>query len=117
MVSLSVWLRRLCQWRGFRRIFVSVLVLARLGWARNPRNGQVLVDVVVQRKVALRNGVGATRLVLVDHLMHVRTKDMLGVLVDILVVNLLTDDCGTARSAAAYTYARDQLQSRDDRHC
>merc|ERR1719443_2448914 len=90
VVSLRVWLRLLQRRRLIR--LGGVQVLALLGFARSPRNGNVLVDVIVQGKVALGDGVGAVGLVLVDQLMHVRSEDMLGVLVDILFVGRLSED-------------------------
>merc|ERR1719199_1013633 len=107
-------LRRGLQRRRLRRFVPKVL--ARLGWARSPRNGQVLVDVVVQRKVALGDWVGAVGLVLVHEFVHVAAEDMLGVLVDVLLVNRLPDDGRTARGAAADAHAREQLKGRDNRH-
>merc|ERR1719198_2465112 len=101
-----------------RRRLVALLaeVLALLGWARNLRDGQVLVDVVVQRQVALGDGVGAVGLVLVDKLMRVRSENVLGVLVHVLVVRGVAEDCCSAARAAADAHAREQLKGGDDRH-
>merc|ERR1719453_1796617 len=74
----------------------------------------------MHRQVALSDGVGTVRLVLVDQLMHVRTKDVLGVLVHILFVSLLSQDgrstSRAAASRAANANARVQLKARDDGH-
>merc|ERR1719271_766525 len=50
--------------RRLRRSVRCGLVLALLGWARSLRKRDVVVDVIVQRQVALGDGVGAARLVL-----------------------------------------------------
>merc|ERR1719446_1152251 len=101
-----------------RRRLVALLaqVLALFGWARNLRNGQVLVDVVVQRQVALGDGVGAIGLVLVDELVHVGSENVLGVLVHVLVVGDVAEDCCPTAGEAADAHARDQLKGRNDGH-
>merc|ERR1719238_2346106 len=48
--------------------------------------------------------------------MHVRSEDVLGMLIDILVVHLGPEDGRTATGAAADAHARDQLKGRDDGH-
>merc|ERR1719331_3127313 len=58
------------------------------------------------RQVALGDGVGAARLVLVDHLVHVRPEDVLGVLINVLVVQSLPKDGRPAARAAADAHAR-----------
>merc|ERR1719262_970124 len=65
-------------------------------------------------QVALRDGVGAAGLVLVDQLMHVRSHQVLGVLVDVLLVHLLTEDGRPACRATADANAQEQLEDRDD---
>merc|ERR1719409_1659313 len=65
-------------------------------------------------QVALRDGVGAAGLVLVDQLVHVRAQQVLGVRVDVFFVHLLTEDCRTAGRATADANAQDQLEGRDD---
>merc|ERR1719326_736429 len=70
------------------------LILARLGWA--PSLGK--------------------RLVLVDQLVHVRSKHVLAVLVDVLLVNRCPEDGRAAGGAAADAHACEQLQARDDGH-
>merc|ERR1719231_1229143 len=101
-----------------RRRLVTFLteVLALFGWARNLRDGQVLVDVVVQGQVALGDRMSAVGFVLVDKLVHVRSKDMLGVLVHVLVVRGVAKDCCSAARAAADAHAREQLKGRNDGH-
>merc|ERR1719446_951906 len=102
------------QWRLLSRL------LALFRWARSLCKRHVLVDRVMHRQVALGDGVGAVRLVLVDQLMHVRTKDVLGVLIDILFIPLLAQDgrstCRAAASRAADANAREQLKARYDGH-
>merc|ERR1719409_1421094 len=63
---------------------------------------------------ALRDGVGAAGLVLVDQLMHVRSHQVLGVLVDVLLVHLLTEDGRPAGRATADANAQAKLEDRDD---
>merc|ERR1719161_1471941 len=65
-------------------------------------------------QVALRDGVGAAGLVLVDQLMHVRSHQVLGVLVDVLLVHLLTEDGRPAGRATADANAQAKLEDRDD---
>merc|ERR1719453_2885990 len=65
-------------------------------------------------QVALRDGVGAAGLVLVDQLMHVRSHQVLGVLVDILLVHLLAEDGCPAARATADANAQEELENRDD---
>merc|ERR1719453_1785669 len=65
-------------------------------------------------QVALRDGVGAAGLVLVDQLMHVRSHQVLGVLVDVLLVHLLTEDGCPAGRATADANAQEELEDRDD---
>merc|ERR1719238_761503 len=86
--GLRLWRGGLRLWRSGLRLGRAVVgcftlrqVLARLGWARNLRNRQVVVDVIVQRQVAFGDGMGAAGLVLVDKLVHVAAEDMLGVFV------------------------------------
>merc|ERR1719388_205566 len=76
----------------------------------------VVVDDVVHGQVALGDGVGAAGLVLVDQLVHVRSKHVLAVLVDVLLVNRVPEDGRAARCTAADANAREQLKSRDDGH-
>merc|ERR550514_1007724 len=61
-------------------------------------------------KVALSDGVSAVRLVLVHHLVCVPSQDMLGIVVEVLLVHLLPEDGRTAADAAACN----QLQGRED---
>merc|ERR1719426_193526 len=65
-------------------------------------------------QVALRDGVGAARLVLVDQLVHVRAHQVLGVLIDVFFVHLLTKDGRSAGRATADANAQADLESRDD---
>merc|ERR1719478_1284282 len=65
-------------------------------------------------QVALRDGVGAAGLVLVDQLMHVRSHQVLGVLVDVFFVHLLTEDGRPAGRATADANAQAKLEDRDD---
>merc|ERR1719460_2712745 len=106
--SLRRWLR-LLQRRRLRR-------LSLLGLASSPRKRDVLVDVLVQRNVALGDGVGAAGLVLVDELVHVAAEDVLGVLVHVHLVASLAEDSRAAGCAAADAHARKKLKGRDDRH-
>merc|ERR1719387_167737 len=55
------------------------------------------------------------RHVLVDQLMHVRSHQVLGVLVDVLLVHLLTEDGRPAGRATADANAQAKLEDRDDR--
>jgi len=100
-----------------QRALLRRKVLSRLGWASSPRNRHVLVERIMHRQVALGDGVGAIRFVLVDEIVHVRSKDVLRVLVDPLVVNLCPDEARTAGGAAADANACEQLKGRDDCHC
>merc|ERR1719198_2689101 len=68
-------------------------------------------------QVALRDRVGAAGLVLVDQLMHVRSHQVLGVLVDVLLVHLLTKDGRPAGRATADANAQEKLEDRDDGQC
>merc|ERR1719409_1547748 len=68
-------------------------------------------------QVALRDRVGAAGLVLVDQLMHVRSHQVLGVLVDVLLVHLLTKDGRAAGRATADANAQEKLEDRDDGQC
>merc|ERR1719453_216425 len=102
--------------RRLRRSVRCGLVLALLGWARSLRKRDVVVDVIVQRQVALGDGVRAARLVLVDQFVHVAAEDVLRVLVHILVVRGIAKDGGPAAGAAADAHACEQLQGRDDGH-
>merc|ERR1719171_2325109 len=95
----------------------AVLRHALLAWPRRRSvldKRHVLVECIMHRQVALRDRVGAAGLVLVDQLVHVRAHDMLGVLVDVLLVHLLTKDCRPAGRATANANAQDELESRDD---
>merc|ERR1719395_505994 len=99
-----------------RRSVRCGLVLALLGCGPSLRKRDVVVDVIVQRQVALGDGVGAARLVLVDKFVHVAAENVLRVLVHILVVRGIAKDGGPAAGAAADAHACEQLQSRDDGH-
>merc|ERR1719359_1590211 len=110
MVSLRRWLR-LSQRRRLRRCALSLL-----GFASGPRKRDVVVDVLVQRNVALGDGVGAAGLVLVDKFVHVAAEDMLGVLVHVHFVPSLAENSRAAGGAAADAHAREQLKGRDNRH-
>merc|ERR1719337_825889 len=114
--GLRLWRRRWSS-RG-RRLCRSVrwLVLALLRWARSLRKRDVVVDVIVQRQVALGDGVGAARLVLVDKFVHVAAEDVLAVLVHVHFVASLAEDSRAAGRAAADAHAREKLKGRDDRH-
>merc|ERR1719217_1654174 len=72
------------------------------------------MECIMHGQVALRDGVGAAGLVLVDQLMHVRAHQVLGVLVDVLLVHLLTKDGRPAGRATADANAQEKLESRDD---
>merc|ERR1719263_1735314 len=95
--SLRRWLR-LLQRRRLRR-------LSLLGLASSPRNGDVLVDVLVQRQVALGDGVGAAGLVLVDKFVHVAAEDVLAVLVHVHLVPGIAENSRAAGRAAADAHA------------
>merc|ERR1719163_1767941 len=102
---------RLFQRRGLRR---SIDVLAFLRFASSPRKRDVVVDVLVQRQVALGDGVGAAGLVLVNQLVHVAAENVLAVLVDVHLVPSLAEDGRAAGRAAADAHAREQLKGRAD---
>merc|ERR1719399_1702276 len=91
-------------------------VLALLGRARSLRKRNVLVDHVMHGQVTLGDGVGAAGLVLVDQLVHVRSKHVLAVLVDVHFISSLAEDGGAAGRATTDAHARKQLESRDDGH-
>merc|ERR550514_1097789 len=65
-------------------------------------------------KVALSDGVGAIRLVLVHHLVCVPSQDMLGIVVEVPLVHLLPEDGRPAACAAADAAACNQLEGRED---
>merc|ERR1719324_578600 len=94
-----------------------VLVHALLAFPR--RRGvldkrHVLMERIMHGQVALRDRVGAAGLVLVDQLMHVRSHQVLGVLVDVFLVHLLTKDGRPAGRATADANAQAKLEDRDD---
>merc|ERR1719387_2713689 len=115
-----------CRGRGLRRRRWSTvrlrrsvrcgLVLALLGCGPSLRKRDVVVDVIVQRQVALGDGVGAARLVLVDKFVHVAAENVLAVLVHVHLVASLAEDSRAAGRAAADAHAREKLKGRDDRH-
>merc|ERR1719324_1251499 len=96
------------------------VVLVHAVLARSRRRGvldkrHVLVERIMHGQVALRDRVGAAGLVLVDQLMHVRSHQVLGVLVDVFLVHLLTKDGRPASRATADANAQAKLEDRDDR--
>merc|ERR1719409_1302440 len=100
--SGMIGLLTLVQGRGLVRIR-GLLALFRL--TRSLRKWHVLVNHVVHGQVALRDGVGAVGLVLLDKVMHVRSEDVLRVIVDVLLVSRRPEDRRAAAGAAANAHA------------